>query len=85
MQKRTGIDVLLVGPYDLGNNIRCPVTDEFAPELKTVIEMIRKAAATAGKRSSIYAMSGEQVKSYADQGFNIVYFSPLYFAFNGHR
>ena len=60
-------------------------TDEFAPGLKTVIELIRKAAATAGKRSSIYAMSGEQARSYADQGLNIVYFSLLYFAFNGYR
>jgi hypothetical protein len=30
-----GIDVLLVGPYDLGNNIGCPVTGDFALELKT--------------------------------------------------
>lgn len=67
-----GIDVLFIGPYDLGNNIGHPVTGEFAPELKTAIETIRKAATAAGKSSGIYATSGEQARTYADQGFNMI-------------
>jgi 4-hydroxy-2-oxoheptanedioate aldolase len=74
--KVDGIDVLLVGPYDLGNNLGHPVTGDFAPELKTAIETIRKAAASAGKKSAIYATSGEQARAYADQGFNMVFSHP---------
>lgn len=70
--KVDGIDVLFIGPYDLGNNIGHPVTGEFAEELKTAIEKIRKAAAAAGKSSGIYATSGDQARTYADQGFNMV-------------
>jgi 4-hydroxy-2-oxoheptanedioate aldolase len=70
--KVEGIDVLLIGPYDLGNNIGHPVTGDFAPEVLTAMETIRKAAANAGKKSGIYATSGEQARSYADQGFNMV-------------
>lgn len=71
-----GIDVLFVGPYDLGNSLGYPVTGDFAPELKTAIETIKKAAAAAGKKSGIYATSGEQARAYADQGFNMVCFLP---------
>jgi len=67
-----GIDVLFIGPYDLGNNIGHPVTGEFEPELKEAIETIRKAAAAAGKSSGIYCGSGEQARMYADQGFNMI-------------
>lgn len=67
-----GIDVLLVGPYDLGNNIGHPVTGDFAPELKAAMERIRTAAANAGKKSGIYATSGDQARAYADQGFDMV-------------
>lgn len=70
--KVDGIDVLFIGPYDLGNNIGHPVMGEFAPELKTAIETIRKAAIAAGKSSGIYATSGEQARAYADQGFNMI-------------
>ena len=71
-----GIDVLLVGPYDLGNNLGHPVTDDFAPELKMAIETIRTAAASAGKKSGIDATSGEEARAYADQGFNMVFSHP---------
>ena len=56
------------------------MTGDFAPELKTAIETIRKAAAAAGKKSGIYATSGEQARAYADQGFNMVCFALLYVA-----
>jgi 4-hydroxy-2-oxoheptanedioate aldolase len=67
-----GIDVLLIGPYDLGNNIGHPVLGDFDPELKEAIAKILKAAHGAGKKAGIYATSGEQARMYADQGFNMV-------------
>jgi 2-keto-3-deoxy-L-rhamnonate aldolase RhmA len=56
------------------------VTGDFAPELKKAIETIREAAASAGKKSGIYATSGEQARAYADQGFNMVCFVLLHVA-----
>ena len=67
-----GIDLLFVGPWDLGNNIGHPVTGDFAPELKAAIEKVRIAAQKAGKKSGVYATSGEAAKKYADQGFQMV-------------
>lgn len=68
-----GIDVLFVGPWDLGNNIGRPVlTAEFHPDLEVAIERIRKAATDNGKKAGIYCPSGEFAKKYIDQGFNMV-------------
>jgi 4-hydroxy-2-oxoheptanedioate aldolase len=74
--KVEGIDVLLVGPYDLGNNLHHPITTgEPNEELKAAIEKIRKAAIAAGKKAGIYCISGDQARKYADQGFHMVYSS----------
>jgi 4-hydroxy-2-oxoheptanedioate aldolase len=71
--KVDGIDVLLVGPYDLGNNLHHPITTgEPDEELKAAIEKIRKAAVAAGKKSGIYCISGDQARRYADQDFHMV-------------
>ncbi|KAL1862216.1 hypothetical protein Plec18170_001041 [Paecilomyces lecythidis] len=70
--KVPGIDVLFVGPWDLGNNIGRPVLGAFHDELSAAIERIRKAAADAGKRSGIYCVGGEAAKKYADQGFHMI-------------
>ncbi|KAF2771791.1 Phosphoenolpyruvate/pyruvate domain-containing protein [Teratosphaeria nubilosa] len=69
-----GIDVLLVGPTDLGNSIGHVVTDpnKFAPELDQAINKIHEAAQAAGKKSAIWCPSGEIARKYADQGFNMV-------------
>lgn len=67
-----GVDVLLVGPWDLGNNIGRPVLDTFHPELEAAIERIRKAAADAGKKSGIYCPNGEFGRKYAEKGFDMV-------------
>ena len=64
--------MLLVGPFDLGNNIGHPVMGEYSPELKTAIAKVQKAAAAAQKKSGIYCTSGDQARMYADQGFNMV-------------
>ena len=70
-----GVDVLLIGPTDLGNNIGHPAVlngGKHAPELDEAIAQINKAAHDAGKKSAIYFGSGEQAKQYADMGFDMV-------------
>ncbi|KAK4560415.1 hypothetical protein LTR86_005611 [Recurvomyces mirabilis] len=67
-----GVDILLIGPTDLGNNIGHPILGaDYAPELKTAIKTINDAAHAAGKWSAIYCGSGEQAREYADLGFNM--------------
>lgn len=70
--KVDGIDVLFIGPWDLGNNIGHPVTGDFSDELKTAIARILKAAQDAGKKSGIYCPNGDFARRYADQGFQMV-------------
>jgi 4-hydroxy-2-oxoheptanedioate aldolase len=67
------VDVLLVGPFDLGNNIGHPIlTDKMDKELIDAIDNILKAAQNHGKRTGIYCTSGEQAREYAEKGFNMI-------------
>lgn len=68
-----GVDVLLIGPYDLGNNIGFPVlAGDMHDELKAAIDKIHAAAKNAGKHSGIYCTDGDQARHYADKGFTFV-------------
>ncbi|KAM0276417.1 hypothetical protein ACHAQH_006769 [Verticillium albo-atrum] len=68
-----GIDVLFVGPFDLGNNIGHPVIDGvMKPELKQAISRILEATHKAGKKAGIFCTSGEQGKQFADEGFDMI-------------
>ena len=68
-----GIDVLFVGPFDLGNNIGHPIVDgEMHVNLRAAIAKVLKAAKSAGKQAGIFCTSGEQSKFYADQGFQMI-------------
>ena len=68
-----GIDVLFVGPFDLGNNIGHPILDGVMhDELKEAIAKILQAAKDNGKSSGIYSTSGDQAREFADQGFQMV-------------
>ena len=68
-----GIDVLFVGPFDLGNNIGHPIIDgQIHDELKTAISKVLKAAIANGKKAGIFCTSGEQSKAYADSGFHMI-------------
>ena len=70
-----GVDVLLIGPNDLGNSIGYPLIlngGKHAPELDQAIEAIHKATQEAGKWTGIYMGSGETAKKYADMGFNMI-------------
>lgn len=67
-----GVDVLFVGPFDLGNNIGHPIVEkEMHEELKAAIERVRNAAELKQKSAGIYCTSGEQARQYADQGFHM--------------
>lgn len=68
-----GIDVLFVGPFDLGNNIGQPIVNGVMHEsLHAAIDRVLKAAKAAGKKAGIFCTSGEQAKFYADQNFDMI-------------
>ncbi|KAI5251957.1 2,4-dihydroxyhept-2-ene-1,7-dioic acid aldolase [Aureobasidium subglaciale] len=68
-----GVDVLFIGPYDLGNSIGYPIlADGMHDELKAAIEKIHIAAKKAGKHSGIYCTDGDQARHYADRGFTMI-------------
>ncbi|KAF1915181.1 Pyruvate/Phosphoenolpyruvate kinase-like domain-containing protein [Ampelomyces quisqualis] len=67
-----GVDCLLIGPFDLGNNIGKPLLGEMRQELKDAIEKIKKAAHAEGKKVGIYTNSGAEAKAYADRGFDMI-------------
>jgi len=62
-----GIDLLFIGPFDLGNNIGHPIMDgNMDDNLHAAIEKIFQAAKRAGKKAGMFCTSGEQSKKYAD-------------------
>lgn len=67
------VDVVFIGPFDLGNNIKHPILGgKMDPELDEAIARIFKAAVAAGKKCGIYCTSGQQAKYYADMGFHMI-------------
>jgi 4-hydroxy-2-oxoheptanedioate aldolase len=67
-----GVDCLLIGPFDLGNNIGRPIINEMHQELKDAIEKIKDAAHAEGKKVGMYTNSGAEAKAYADRGFDMI-------------
>lgn len=67
-----GVDVLLIGPFDLGNNIGRPIIDGVHEELAAAIAKIHDAAGKAGKRTGIYCTSGDQAREYAGKGYHMI-------------
>lgn len=69
-----GVDVLFIGPFDLGLNIGHPIpaSGEMDQDLVDSIKRIHAAATAAGKLSGIYCDTGEQAKHYTDQGFRMI-------------
>lgn len=68
-----GIDVLFVGPFDLGNNIGHPILEGvWDPELEQAVERILTATHAAGKKAGLFAATASQAKKYADKGFDMV-------------
>ncbi|UPX10773.1 4-hydroxy-2-oxoheptanedioate aldolase [Ascochyta rabiei] len=67
-----GVDCLLIGPFDLGNNIGRPILGEMHQELKDAIELIKEAAHSEGKKVGIYCADGQQAQGYAQRGFDFI-------------
>jgi len=68
-----GIDVLFVGPFDLGNNIGHPILDGTMHEnLLAAIDRVLKAANGAGKKAGIFCSNGPQGKHFAEKGFHMI-------------
>ncbi|PMD48519.1 Phosphoenolpyruvate/pyruvate domain-containing protein [Hyaloscypha variabilis F] len=68
-----GIDVLFVGPFDLGNNIGHPIINGVMhDDLHAAIAKILKAANKSGKKAGIFCTSGEQSHKYAKDGFHMI-------------
>lgn len=68
-----GIDVLFVGPFDLGNSIGHPILDgTMHEELKDAIVKVQEAAKQHNKQTGIYATGGDQAREFVDQGFHMV-------------
>ncbi len=67
------VDVLFIGPFDLGNSIGHPIRNGVMdPELSEAMARVLAAANAAGKRCGVYATSGKQAKAYADMGFHMI-------------
>ncbi|PYH28137.1 HpcH/HpaI aldolase family protein [Aspergillus neoniger CBS 115656] len=65
-----GIDVLFIGPFDLGVSIGHPIVNGRMDEvLIDSIISVHEAAQSAGKRAGIYCDSGQDAKEWADRGF----------------
>jgi 4-hydroxy-2-oxoheptanedioate aldolase len=68
-----GVDVLFVGPFDLGNALGHPITGPtMHPELEAAIAKILAAAHKAGKKAGIYTPSGDQARKMAGVGFDMI-------------
>ena len=71
--KIPGVDILFVGPFDLGNNIGRPILDGVMhEELKAAIGHVLDVAKKNKKSAGIYSTSGDQARTFADQGFDMV-------------
>jgi 4-hydroxy-2-oxoheptanedioate aldolase len=67
------VDVVFIGPFDLGNSIGHPIIDgKMDPELDEAISKILKAARAAKIKAGIFCSGGEQAKFYADMGFDMI-------------
>ena len=67
-----GVDCLLIGPFDLGNNIGRPILGEMHQELKDAIDKIKDAAHAEGKKVGIYCTDGQQAQGYVQRGFDFI-------------
>ncbi|CAG8060811.1 unnamed protein product [Penicillium salamii] len=65
-----GIDVLFVGPFDLGVSIGHPIVGgKIDKTLELAIQSVQEAAQAAGIKAGIYCDSGEDAKEWAAKGF----------------
>ncbi|KAL8977674.1 MAG: hypothetical protein Q9177_006583 [Variospora cf. flavescens] len=71
--KVRGVDVRFCRPFDLGNNIGCPILNgSMDNELKEAIARIQRIAKKNDKACGFYATCGDQAREYANQGSQMV-------------
>ncbi|KAI0798328.1 Pyruvate/Phosphoenolpyruvate kinase-like domain-containing protein [Xylaria sp. FL0064] len=67
-----GIDVLFIGPFDLGNNIGHPILDGvMKPELEQAIDRILAATIKAGKKAGFFANRTERALEHKPQFWRV--------------
>ncbi|PKS09638.1 hypothetical protein jhhlp_004257 [Lomentospora prolificans] len=64
-----GLDVLLIGPFDLAKQMNVVWG---GPEHEAAIQRVLKAAKASGKKAAIFCPDGEQARMRAEQGFDMV-------------
>ncbi|KAI9710910.1 MAG: hypothetical protein M1820_002345 [Bogoriella megaspora] len=68
-----GVDVLFIGPFDLGINIGHPIVNNVIPKpLEDAILQVKQAADTHGKKTGMFCTSGAQSREWADKGFDMI-------------
>jgi 4-hydroxy-2-oxoheptanedioate aldolase len=68
-----GLDMLYVGPSDLGLSLgRSPRADQMDPIVVDAIDAILRCAKEAGLRAGIYCRSVEYARDMAAKGFDLV-------------
>ncbi len=69
----TGLDVVFIGPTDLGLSLgRAPTADQTDPVVVKAIDEILAATKAAGKRAAIYCKSAAYAKAMIAKGFDFV-------------
>jgi 2-dehydro-3-deoxyglucarate aldolase len=67
----TGIDGVLVGPYDLSASLgRIGQVDH--PEVTSAIDRVTQACRAAGVRLGIFGVSAEAVRPYVEKGYTLI-------------
>jgi 2-keto-3-deoxy-L-rhamnonate aldolase RhmA len=66
-----GVDVLFLGPYDLGHALGLPPGPE-SPEMQTTAEGIAAAARAAGKAAAVYLGDPGLAPRYRDLGYSLI-------------
>jgi len=66
-----GIDVLFVGPTDLGTSMGLD-PNAAIPEFIEALRSVVRAATGAGKSAGILARNAEQARAYAEMGFRMI-------------
>ncbi|KAJ4045216.1 hypothetical protein NW756_009680 [Fusarium oxysporum] len=69
-----GVDILFVGPFDLGNNIGHPILQGIVkPELQEAVARVLEVSHRFGKKCGIYSTSGKQAREYSKAGFDMIH------------
>jgi len=66
-----GVDVLFLGPYDLGHALGLPPGPE-SPEMQAIAERVAAAARDAGKAAAVFLGEPGLAPRYRDLGFTLI-------------